>query len=118
MADNINNSETEFQTLDAETIEEQMIEHAVLRLNGVILGVVLGIVTGLLIFIATNWLIIKGGSNVGSHLNLLSQFYIGYSVSFIGSLIGMFYGFLTGFVVGFLIAWIYNRVVILRKRDL
>ena len=101
--------------VEREEFEEELLEHAVLRLNGNILGIVLGIVTGLVIFIATNWLVIKGGSDVGSHLNLLGQFFIGYSVTFAGSLIGLIYGFLTGFIGGFLIAWIYNRIIILKK---
>ncbi len=93
--------------------EEQLLEQAILHLNGNILGIVLGIVTGLTILVATNWLVIKGGENVGTHLRLLSNFFIGYSVTFVGSLIGGIYGFLTGYILGFLIAWIYNRVVIL-----
>lgn len=104
------------EAVEQEHLEEEILEHAVLRLNGNILGIVLGIVSGLIIFVATNWLIIKGGSNVGTHLNLLSQFFIGYSVTFTGSLIGMIYGFVTGYLIGFLTAWIYNRIVILKQR--
>lgn len=103
-------------TIDQESFEEELLEHAVLRLNGSILGIVLGITVGLIIFVATNWLVIKGGSNVGIHLGLLSQFFIGYSVTFSGSLIGFFYGFVSGFISGFLIAWIYNQLIILKKR--
>ncbi len=95
--------------------EEQLLEHAILHLNGNILGIVLGIVTGLVIFIATNWLVIKDGEDAGTHLRLLSNFFIGYSVTFIGSLIGLIYGFMTGYILGFSIAWIYNRIVILRQ---
>ena len=94
--------------------EEQLLEQAVLHFNGNILGIVFGTVTGLIILVATNWLVIKGGENVGSTLGLLRHFFIGYSVTFVGSLIGAVYGFLTGYVLGFLIAWIYNRIVILR----
>lgn len=93
--------------------EEQLLEQAVLHLNGNILGIVFGIVIGLIILVATNWLVIKGGENVGTHLGLLRNFFIGYSVTFVGSLIGAIYGFLTGYIFGFLTAWIYNRVVIL-----
>ena len=74
----------------------------------------LGLVAGLLIFVATNFLIIKGGENVGAHLGLLGNFFYGYSVTFLGSLVGFFYGLLTGYIVGFLIGWIYNSVVNLR----
>ena len=95
--------------------EEQMLEQAVLHFNGNILGIVFGTVTGLIIFVATNWLVIKGGENVGSTLGLLRHFFIGYSVTFAGSLIGAIYGFLTGYILGFLIAWVYNRIVILRR---
>ncbi len=93
--------------------EEQLLEQAVLHFNGNILGLVFGTVTGLIILVASNWLVIKGGENVGTHLGLLSNFFIGYSVTFVGSLIGAIYGFLTGYIFGFLTAWIYNRVVIL-----
>ena len=97
--------------------EEQLLEQAVLHFNGNILGIVFGTVTGLIILVATNWLVIKGGENVGSTLGLLRHFFIGYSVTFVGSLIGAVYGFLTGYVLGFLIAWIYNRIVILLRHN-
>lgn len=121
MADKVNYSTVEqnikSDAIDRESFEEELLENAVLRLNGSILGIVLGITFGFIIFVATNWLVIKGGSNVGSHLSLLSQFFIGYSVTFIGSLIGLFYGFLTGFTSGFLIAWIYNRIIFLKNKS-
>ena len=100
-------------SVDEEVFEEKL-HKAVIRLNGNVLGIVLGLVAGLLIFVATNFLIIKGGENVGAHLGLLGNFFYGYSVTFLGSLVGFFYGLLTGYIVGFLIGWIYNSVVNLR----
>ncbi len=94
--------------------EEQLLKQAVQRLNGNVLGLVMGIIGGLIIFAATNWLVIKGGRVVGPHLSLLSQFFIGYSVTFVGSLIGAVYGFVTGYIGGLLIGWIYNGVVSLK----
>ena len=85
-----------------------------LRLNAALHGVVTGLLFGLGIFLATNWLVLKGGRVVGPHLALLGQFFIGYRVTFVGSLIGFGYGFGVGFVVGFAIAWLYNRVLDLR----
>ena len=85
-----------------------------LRLNAALHGVVLGFLFGSGIFLATNWLVIKGGEVVGPHLALLGQFFIGYRVTFVGSLIGFGYGFVLGFVVGFAIAWLYNRALGLR----
>ena len=79
-----------------------------LRLNAALHGVVTGLLLGLLMFAATNWLVLKGGPVVGPHMALLGQFFIGYRVTFVGSVIGFAYGFALGFVVGFSIAWIYN----------
>lgn len=93
----------------------------ILGLNIKILGLVFGTLIGLSIFIATNWLVLKGGyiaSNgeyvVGPHLQLLSQFFIGYRVSFLGSIVGFFYGFAIGTLCGAAIGWIYNKIVEIR----
>jgi len=91
--------------------EEQILKKAVLRLNGQILGFVLGFIGALIIFAATNWLVLKGGENVGAHLGLLGHFFIGYDVTFVGSFIGAAYGFVTGYLSGLIIGWIYNAVV-------
>lgn len=96
--------------------DEALLGRAVLRLSGNILGLVMGILFSLIIFVATNWLVIKGGPVVGPHLRLLNQYFIGYSVSFVGSLIAIPYAFVTGYVTGFVIAWIYNGVVALTVR--
>lgn len=87
----------------------------VLHLNGKVHGVVTGILLGTGIFIATNWLILKGGKPIGPHLSLLGQFFWGYSVSFVGSFVGLAYGFVCGFVIGYVMAWTYNRVLTLRE---
>jgi hypothetical protein len=88
-----------------------------LRLNAMFDGVITGLLFGLAIFVATNWLVLKGGPVVGPHLALLGQFFIGYRVTFAGSLIGFGYGCAFGFVVGFGVAWLYNRMLDLRMRS-
>jgi hypothetical protein len=100
---------------DDEKILEKVVLTRLLRLNATVQGIVTGIVAGLGIFIATNWLVLKGGDVVGPHLSLLANFFIGYQVSFFGSLIGFAYGFLTGFITGYVVARIYNWVVGLRQ---
>jgi hypothetical protein len=100
---------------DREAIEEIVLAR-LLRLNAMVQGVVTGIVAGLGIFIATNWLVLKGGEVVGPHLALLSQFFIGYRVTFVGSLIGFVYAFLYGFIGGYFVARIYNWIVDIRER--
>lgn len=86
----------------------------ILRLEAVVQGVAWGLVAGLGLFLATNFLVLKGGRVVGPHLALLRQFFIGYRVTFVGSLIGFAYAFVCGFVAGYVVSRIYNRVV--RKR--
>jgi hypothetical protein len=97
------------------TTNEERLFSGVLRLNAKILGLSLGLLCGLGIFIATNWLILKDGKVVGPHLQLLSQYFIGYRVSFFGSLIGFAYGFAVGTLSGSLIGWIYNRITNFRN---
>jgi ABC-type dipeptide/oligopeptide/nickel transport system permease subunit len=80
-----------------------------LRLRASAQGIALGAVLAFAVFAATNFLVLKGGDRVGPHLSLLSQFFIGYRVTFTGSLIGALYGFVLGYVLGHLNAAIYNR---------
>ncbi|MGQ0657620.1 MAG: hypothetical protein ACT4NU_05920 [Chromatiales bacterium] len=87
----------------------------VLRINAVIQGIATGLLLGTGVFVATNWLILKGGDTIGPHLALLGQFFIGYTVTFVGSLIGFGYGFISGFALGYFVGVIYNWVTDLRE---
>ena len=82
-----------------------------LRLNATAHGLVAGIVAAIGIFLATNWLVLKGGDVVGPHLSLLNQFFLGYEVTFVGSLVGAAYAFGVGFAVGYSVAALYNWIV-------
>jgi hypothetical protein len=102
--------------------DEDKLFTGIVRLNAKIFGLILGLLMGSAVFLATNWLLIKGGHItptgeylVGPHLQLLSQFFIGYRVSFLGSIIGFFYGFALGTLCGAMIGWIYNKIVDFRK---
>ena len=95
--------------------EDEKLFTGVLLLNAKVVGLVLGILFALGVFVATNWLVIKGGERVGPHLQLLSQYFIGYKVTFIGSLIGAAYGFALGTLCGALIGWIYNKIASFRN---
>jgi hypothetical protein len=99
---------------DKKRLEEIVLARMV-RLNAKVQGVVTGLVVGLVVFVATNWLVLKGGEVVGPHLGLLGQFFIGYRVTFGGSLIGAAYGFVCGFVIGGFVAKTYNWLVDLRE---
>ena len=94
--------------------QEEKLFSGTLWLNAKAMGLVLGLLLGMGIFIATNWLVIKGGKPVGPHLQLLSQYFIGYRVSFWGSFIGFAYGFAVGTMTGGLVGWIYNKIAAFR----
>jgi hypothetical protein len=89
---------------------EEIVRTRALRFSATVQGLVTGLVAGLAIFVATNWLILKGGTVVGPHLALLGQFFIGYRVTFVGSLVGFAYAFVLGFVVGYGVARMYNLI--------
>jgi hypothetical protein len=89
----------------------EIVQTRAMHLNAVVQGLTTGLVTGLGLFVATNWLILKGGEPVGPHLALLGQFFIGYRVTFLGSLIGFGYAFAIGYFIGYLVARLYNRIV-------
>ena len=97
---------------------EKVVLTRLVRLNATVQSIVAGLVAGLAIFIATNWLILKGGNIVGPHLSLLGQFFIGYRVTFVGSLIGFAYAFVSGFVIGYGVTSLYNYIVDLKERKL
>ena len=88
----------------------------VIVLERAVLGITLGTIAGLALFVATLWLVLKGGNHVGAHLQLLNQFFVGYAVTIRGSFVGFVYGFACGFVSGWIIATVYNWVVACRYR--
>ena len=101
-----------------QALPEEKLFSGVLLLNAKVLGLTLGVIFGLGIFVATNWLVIKGGERVGPHLILLSQYFIGYRVSFFFFFIGFAYGFAVGTLSGALLGWIYNKIVALGNRKI
>lgn len=95
---------------------EQIVLSELARINQIIAGMVTGLVLGTGIFLATVFLLVKGGDTVGPHLGLLAQFFIGYDVTPLGSIIGFVYGMVSGFIIGYATAWIYNRLVNVRQQ--
>jgi hypothetical protein len=90
--------------------EDQQLERAVILLNGKLLGIVLGFLFGTGLFLATNFLVLKGGPHVGAHLGLLGQFFPGYRVTFFGSIVGFCYMFAVGMIVGTVLGAVYNKI--------
>ena len=96
--------------------EQELLDRTVARLRAGVLAIVFAWTGGVGLFVATAWLLVRGGENVGQHLNLLGHYFPGYSVTWLGSFVGLFYGALTGGVLGWTIAWLYNRLAAFRRR--
>ncbi len=91
-----------------DSVAIQALRRTFTRMDKVAFATALGSLCGLGIFIATLWLIIKGGEVVGPNLQLLGQYFIGYTVTMKGAFAGMGYGFLWGFLFGWIFAYIRN----------
>ncbi len=85
-----------------------------MQLNKKAFGIACGIVWGVCIFLATIYVILKGGGNT---MVLLQQFYWGYSISFVGAILGLIYGFIYGFICGWIFGWLYNKFVGVKKPE-
>jgi hypothetical protein len=92
------------------TRAEDDVRNALLRLNARAWGIALGLLFGVGLFLATILLVVRGGHEVGPHLNLLGMFLPGYRVSVGGAFIGFAYLFVIGYVIGRLIGSVYNAM--------
>ncbi len=92
----------------------KVIRPAIARLRASMMGVVFGALFGVGLFLATAWLVLRGGTNVGQHLSLLGNYYPGYSVTWGGAFVGLIYGCLTGGLLGYVVAWLYNTISLKR----
>ncbi len=68
-------------------------------------GLALGVLWAICVFLATIYVLLKGG---GDTMVLLQQFYWGYAISWSGAFLGLIYSFIYGFIFGWLLALFYN----------
>ncbi|MEM1246707.1 MAG: hypothetical protein AAGK22_10055 [Acidobacteriota bacterium] len=94
---------------------EKLLLRTVARLRATVMSVVFAMVCGGGLFLATVWLLIRGGPDVGQHLGLLGQYFPGYIVSWPGAFLGLLYGGAVGAVIGWTTAWVYNTLANLRS---
>lgn len=92
------------------TDEQRALQSAVQALNEKAWGIGVALVLAMALFVATNVLVLRGGSDVGSHLGLLGLYFPGYRVTFAGSLIGFVYAFVLGYAVGRTVVTLYYRL--------
>lgn len=79
-----------------------------MKLSKKALALASGILWGVVVFLATIYVMIKGGGNT---LVLLQQFFWGYNISFGGAILGLIYGFIYGFIGGWIWGLLYNAFV-------
>jgi hypothetical protein len=91
---------------------ERVLTDTVLEINEKGWGIAVGLILAVGLFVATNVLVFKGGSQIGPHLGLLSVYFPGYSVTFAGSLIGFVYAFVLGYAAARTVVVIYNRLTV------
>lgn len=89
--------------------EVTAIRAVVARLRAGIVAIVVGFFSGTGLALATLWLVVRDGPNVGQHLALLRHYFPGYTVSVLGAFVGFAYAAALGVAVGWCTAWVYNR---------
>jgi hypothetical protein len=95
--------------------ERRELKAALAQLNARAWGITIGLLLGGGLFLATVILLVRGGPQMGQHLNLLGAYLPGYRVSTLGSFLGFIYGFVIGYAIGRVIGTVYNRLVGLPK---
>lgn len=88
----------------------QTVQATLMRLNARAWGISIGLLLGGGLFLATIVLVIRGGPMVGQHLQLISVFFPGYQVTWLGAFIGFVYAFVLGYALGRVIGSVYNRL--------
>jgi len=90
-----------------EAVLDKLLPGVFSRMDQLGLATAVGSVCGLLIFFLTIGLAIRGG-DARIYLQLLNQYFFGYTVTLKGALIGMAYSFSWGFLFGWLLAYLRN----------
>jgi hypothetical protein len=86
------------------------VQASLMRLNARAWGIAVGLLLGGGLFLATVFLVIRGGPNLGQHLAMLRVFFPGYSVTWVGAFVGFIYAFVLGYGLGRIIGYVYNRL--------
>lgn len=93
---------------NASSSQLRILARAFAPIDRVAFGCAAGVVFGAGLFIASAWLLVRGGAIVGPTLGLLSQYLPGFKVSWPGAFVGLAYGGVFGFVTGWATAHLKN----------
>ena len=101
-------NEKKTQELSEKLMSDESIVKVFNKMDKLGFATAIGTVSGLGVFLATILFIIKGGEVVGPNLQLLDQYFIGYTVTLKGAFVGLSYSFFWGFLFGWLFAYLRN----------
>jgi hypothetical protein len=96
---------------DQEAVLIKTLSSSLARIDKLGFATALGSISGLIIFIITLLSVIKDDEVTTHGLNLLNQYFYGYTVSVKGAFIGLAYSFFWGFLFGWLFAYIRNLYI-------
>lgn len=85
----------------------KILQTAFARLHKRALGIATGLTVGLALFLVTSFHVVARPQN-GPPIELLSQYFYGYEVSWQGAIVGFWWGFFVGFVAGWFLAFARN----------
>jgi len=94
--------------LEEKSLSEQVLIRTFARLDKLAFAIAAGTVAGLLMFLVTFLPFIRSSTMLIPYLQLLGQYFIGYTVSITGAFIAFGYSFLWGFFCGWLFACLRN----------
>ena len=101
---------------DPEYQEEVRLERALVpafaKVDRFAMGAAVGTVTAAVLFLASLFLVVKGGPHVGRNLRLLGQYLPGYEASVRGALLGIPYGLVVGYLAGWTLAVVRNAAAL------
>jgi protoporphyrinogen oxidase len=95
-------------TREIPAVPEKVLLGAFARMDKLAFATAVGTICGLLVLGATLWIISRGGDVLNSHLRLLAQYFIGYTVTVKGGFIAFGYSFFWGFLFAWLFAYLRN----------
>jgi hypothetical protein len=89
---------------------KEVLSRSFSKIDKLAFATALGSVSGIVFFLATIWLVVKGGE-LAEYMQLLNQYFVGYTVSLQGAFISFGYSFLWCFIFGWLFAYLRNMVL-------
>ena len=92
-------------------VSDRILIRAMARTDNLAMATAMGVTTGLFLWLATIWLLVKGGPVIGPNLALLAQYFPGFTVTFGGAFIAFGYSFFWGFIFGWLFSYLRNLLL-------